>query len=378
MRWDDGNSTNVASYRLKVVEDSSYTPPRSVPEADPSATPAGAAAYFARPGHPGDAWVRFDENGDLDGWIRYNRQDPSTISRYREVFNDPAWRRDVDALGLREAPPPGEKGRPARQSLDDLIPESEDDVLDRAEEIQDAFRDELEGREYAGFGVVLDMAEPTYSSQYGGVVTVDAVIFKNGEKAGQTTRIFHRDRDGSLWVSHDYLELDSKHQGRGFAGAWNGHLERWYRESGLERIEISPGLEAGGYVWAMDGYMWRDASQAGPFVMATPHNEYRLKTIPRLMAEIQRLEALLAANRNGEIPNEYRLSDEALAREQAELDEARTLLERFRLPFEHQAYPQPRDVAQIGWKPGRDRKSDPWLGLRIMAGSYWQGVKWLT
>ncbi|TMR97292.1 hypothetical protein [Nonomuraea basaltis] len=377
VEWDDGGTTTVAPHRLKVVEPTPYTPPRHVPEGDPAATPDGAAAYFSRPGDPGDAWVRYDETGDLDGWIRYNRDDPSTTVHYREVFNDPAWRRDVDAMGLREAPPPGTTA-PARPSLADLIPASRDDVHDRAQEITEGFRRELQHRDYTGFGVVIDMAEPYYSEQFGGTVTLDAKVVKNGRKAGQATRIFHRDPDGSLWVSHDYLKMEDEYQGQGFASAWNGHLEGWYRESGLERIEIQPGLTAGGYVWAMNGYVWFDGYEAGPFMLPVEGSEHRKKPIPRLMGEIDYVEKLLAANRDGSAPAGYGLTDEEMEQEQAELDAARAILERLRLPFHDPAYPTPREIALIGWKPGRDRKNDPWLGHRVMAGSNWRGVKWLT
>ncbi|MFI6634294.1 hypothetical protein ACIBI7_35895 [Nonomuraea fuscirosea] len=377
VKWDDGGTTTVAPHRLKVAEAEPYRPPRHTPEADPSATPDGAAAYFSRPGHLADAWVRYDESGDLDGWIRYNRDDPSTISRYREVFNDPAWQRDVSALGLREAPPPS-TARPGRFSLADLIPASRDDVHKRSHEIEAAFRQELQQREYAGFGVVIDLAEPSYSEEYGGTVTLDAKVVKNGRKAGQTTRIFHRDPDGSLWVSHDFLKMEDEYQGQGFAKAWNGHLERWYRESRLERIEIGPGLTAGGYVWAMNGYVWFDGYEAGPFMLPAEGSEDRKKPVARLMGEIASLEALLAVNREGIAPAGYGLSDEEMEQEQAELDAARAILDRFHLPFDHADYPTPREIALIGWRPGRDRKKDPWLGLRVMAGSSWRGVKWLT
>ncbi|MEV0996892.1 hypothetical protein [Nonomuraea sp. NPDC050202] len=360
-----------------MAEPEPYRPPRHVPEADPTATPDGAAAYFSRPGHPSDAWVRYDASGDLDGWIRYNRDDPSTISRYREVFNDPSWRRGVDAMGLREAPPPGASGSP-RPSLSDLIPASRDDVHDRGDEITQAFRQELQHRDYAGFGVVLDMAEPDYSEEDGGEVTLDAKVVKNGRKAGQTTRIFRRGLDGSLWVSHNYLKMEDEFQGQGFAKAWNGHLEAWYRESGLERIEISPGLTAGGYVWAMDGYVWFDSYEAGPFMLPDDSSEHSKKPIPRLMGEIASLEALLAVNRDGTAPAGYGLTDEEMVQEQAELEAALAVLERLRLPFDHPDYPTPREIALIGWRPGRDRKNDPWLGHRVMAGSTWRGVKWLT
>ncbi|SDH67528.1 hypothetical protein SAMN05421505_12036 [Sinosporangium album] len=108
VQWDDGGTTHVAPHRLLRAPSSEPAAPasRQPEEPDPAATPHGADAYFTRTGQPGDAWVRYDETGDLDGWIRLDRDDPSTTVRYREVFNDPAWRSQVDAMGLREAPPP--------------------------------------------------------------------------------------------------------------------------------------------------------------------------------------------------------------------------------------------------------------------------------
>ncbi|WP_433513725.1 hypothetical protein ACQP2T_60950 [Nonomuraea sp. CA-143628] len=376
VQWDDGGTTNAAPHRLKVIEAAPYTPPRRIPEPDPSATPDRAAAYFSRPGYPGDAWVRYDETGDLDGWIRYNRDDPFTITRYREVFNDPAWQQNVNAMRLREAPPPGTPPR-TRSSLADLIPADEDDADYRHQEIEEAFREELERREFAGFGIRFEFFDVEYSTDHG-VTSLEAKIFKGGQEAGYVSRIFHRDRDASLWVKHDYLSLEEEYQGQGFANAWNRHLEGWYRESGLERIEISPGLEAGGYVWAMDGYLWSDVYEVGPFMMPADDSEHRKKPIPRLMGEIARLESLLAANLDNSIPEANRLGADVLARIRAELEEARAMLERFRLSFDDPGYPSPRELALIGWRHGRDRKKDPWLGMRVLAGSNWRGVKWLT
>ncbi|MET8006310.1 hypothetical protein [Nonomuraea glycinis] len=379
VRWDDGGTTSVPPHRLKVVDTPApYTPPRRMPEADPGARPDGADAYFSRPGHPGDAWVRYDETGDLDGWIRYNHDDPLTVVRYREVFNDPAWRRDVEAMGLREAAPaasspaeqPPSRDRP---SLDELIPASDDDVNDRSDEIDQAIRAELENREYAGFGIAMDDVLLGYSdSGDHGTLDIDAAILKDGRKVGQTTRILHRE-NGTLWVYNDFLFLHEDQQGKGFASTWNRHLEGWYRESGVERVEVTAALDAGGYVWALAGFSWRDRYEVGAF-----DERSRVKVVPRLIAEIDRMEAFLAANRNGSIPEDRRLSDEVMEREERELAEARALLERFRLDFADEQYPQPRDVAMIGWQRFRDRADDPWLGLRVMAGSSWKGMKWLT
>ncbi|MEU4703365.1 GNAT family N-acetyltransferase [Nonomuraea dietziae] len=380
VEWDDGGTTVVPPHRLKVAEPAPYTPPRSIPETDPTASPDGADAYFSRPGHPGDAWVRYDENGDLDGWIRYNRDDPSTISHYREVFNDPAWRRAVESMGLREAPPPAGPATAVRSSaprwrpsLDELIPTSEDDVEERASEIADEVRDELETREYAGFGIRIGTLEPDYAYDHG-TLTIDAHIVKDGRAVGQVTRIFHRDRDGKLWVYHDYLKLDPPYRGMGFATAFNQHMEEWYLESGLERIELNAALTDGGYVWAVSGYQWSSRREPGAFD-ESPSTD---KVVPRLIAEIHRVEAVLQANQDGTISDDFRLTGDALARVQQELDEARAWLERFRLPFNHADYPTPRDIAMIGWARSRSRAADPWLGARVMTGSDWRGVKYLT
>ncbi|MGA4995821.1 GNAT family N-acetyltransferase [Nonomuraea bangladeshensis] len=374
VRWDDGGTTTVASYRLKVVEAQPYRPPRHIPEPDPTARPDGAAAYFSRPGHPGDAWVRYDGNGNLDGWIRYNRNDPSTTSRYREVFNDPAWRRDVEAMGLREAPPPTPSPARARPPLGDLIPTSQKDVEDRADEIERIIRGEIETRQFAGYGIELDEVRLDYSDESGhGETTIDGSVITNGVPAGMVTRVFHRDHDGTLWAYHDMLFLYPEHQGKGFASAFNKYLEDWYRDSGVERIELLAALDSGGYVWAMKNFTWLDQYEPGQF---GEHTDSRV--IPRLIDEIVRLEVLLAANRGGTVPDEYRLPDDVLEREQRELDEARAVLERFRLPFTDEQFPHPRDVAIIGWSRSRDRENDPWLGLRVMGNSAWRGVRWLT
>lgn len=374
VRWDDGGTTTVASYRLKVIEAQPYRPPRHIPEPDPDARPDDAAAYFSRPGHPGDAWVRYDENGDLDGWIRYNRDDPATTVRYREVFNDPAWRRGVEAMGLREAPPPADSAARSRPPLGDLIPASRDDVEDRADEIEQAIRDAIETRQYVGYGVGLDDVRLDYSDDSGhGEITIDGGVVKNGVSAGMVTRVFHREHDGTLWAYHDMLLMHPEHQGKGFASAWNRYLEEWYRESRVERIELLAALDSGGYVWAMNGYTWLNQYEPGHF-----SEQSDSKVIPRLITEISRLEALLAANRAGAIPEDHRLPDDVLEREQRELDEARAVLDRFRLPFTDERYPRPRDVAIIGWSRTRDRENDPWLGLRVMGYSAWRGVRWLT
>lgn len=131
-------------------------------------------------------------------------------------------------------------------------------------------------------------------------------------------------------------------------------------------------VAAGGLVSGFDGY------EAGPFVLPAEGSERRKKPVPRLMREIASLEALLAVNRDGTAPAGYGLTNDEMKQEQAELDAARAVLERLRLPFNDPAYPSPCEIALIGWLPGHDRRGDPWLGHRVMAGSARRGVKWLT
>lgn len=72
---------------------------------------------------------------------------------------------------------------------------------------------------------------------------------------------FHRDvgldEDGWLSVVHQGLDLETPHQGTGFATAFNAHAEAEYRRLGVERITFEQTKDVGGYAWARQGFEFR-------------------------------------------------------------------------------------------------------------------------
>uniref|UniRef100_UPI003F495FB4 GNAT family N-acetyltransferase n=1 Tax=Streptosporangium sp. CA-235898 TaxID=3240073 RepID=UPI003F495FB4 len=324
VEWDDGHSTTVTPNKLKVLAADTFgTTPRATPAAPPAAAPSPSASQGRSDGRPPSA-------------------------------------------------PPIEDQPRRRPLIGDLIPASVEEANDRRDEVEALLRQELEPNDYASYRVEITNVETTFGMRPS--VSFDATIAKDGEMVGMVSRAFNRENDGTMWAYHDTIALGEEHQGKGFSSAWNEYLEDWYVESGLDHIELVASF-SGAYVWARNAYAWYDADQPGQ-----PSGETkRFKPVWKLGAEVNRLARLIDDHDAGTVSAEARLPDDLLERERRELAQARDLLERFRLPFDDPQFPQPINIASIGWSPERkpDRERDPWLGYRVMFDSSWRGIKWL-
>lgn len=242
----------------------------------------------------------------------------------------------------RPAPPVPEPPSPARPAassklIGNLIPDSYREADAREAEIRSVIEERLNGR-YAGLTVKVQSvrAGPGRAEFEADILDVD------GSWVGNTHRMFSRSSvDGKVWAYHAHLSLNRKLQGQGFAEAWNSHLMAWYSESGLDRVEVSANIDAGGYTWARQGFDWKEDGDA--------------KEIADLL---QRHITAGAAQYDAD-----------------QIRAARDVIDRIgRLRLEDPDFPTAYEVSQVGRKPGQG-KDHGWPGKDAMLGSSWSGVK---
>ncbi|MER7440713.1 hypothetical protein [Micromonospora avicenniae] len=282
-------------------------------------------------------------------------------SRHDEIWSDPPWRQED-----------------RRPSLDELIPSSEEEATAWGDSVRREFADQLDGREFAGLRIRVDLEDQYSVSVYRNEVVVRAdVQDANGVNAGRVVRSFQRDHNGSLFVEHVSLKLEDRVQGNGFAREFNDSLIDWYRYSGVERIEVHAASTVGGYAWARDGYDW------------AANTEHRADAVlNRLRVELRGLDAdvdmarRLAADdpdvdADG-LRKRYGTTDpEQVAREvQRQREAAEQILERARTSsFGSARYPTPFEISQAGWGDHHHGREASWVGKRALLGADWKGVK---
>ena len=83
----------------------------------------------------------------------------------------------------------------------------------------------------------------------GSILAIDAD--GNERVAGKFTR--HIDPDKKM-VYNAYFALNKEYRGSGMATVFNNQAFAWYKASGFERVEVSPALEDGGWVWPKMGF----------------------------------------------------------------------------------------------------------------------------
>ena len=209
------------------------------------------------------------------------------------------------------------------ESLGEVV----DNVVDSAGLRQLA--EDLSGR-YGPYCVRLE------SSGVDGEVFLAGEILWGGEQVGKLQRRFGRDTRGDLVAFHTGLNIDdTQFRGRGFSKAFAAELERYYMNSGVDRIETWTHGK-GAYACARAGFTWdRDPV---------------------------RLQKSLNSIKNGAERLAPRISDNA----HAVLDHIVQ-----RLDPEHPRLPELGDLADLA---GPD---EPHLGCRLLDGATVYAVKYL-
>ena len=181
-----------------------------------------------------------------------------------------------------------------------------------------------------------------------------------GEALGMFRRAFYRDKLGDLIAVHAYLSLSPHAQGQGFATAFNGRLEAWYRSQRVIRIDLNADIDVGGYAQARAGY---------DFVLQEEAEE----ALERLRDQIERADA-----RAYELEERAETDPEA-ARQQrslrAQIEEAQAILDRADTSaFGEDDYPSAYEISGCGHSA---RLGQEWIGRSVMMGSDWLGTKWM-
>ncbi|MEU8374173.1 glycosyltransferase [Micromonospora sp. NPDC048894] len=280
-------------------------------------------------------------------------------SRHDELWTDRRWRQED-----------------RRPSLDELLPSSDEEVAAWSDVVRAEVAAQLDGREFAGLRIRVDLADEYSVGVHRDQVIVRAdIVDPERGSVGRVVRVFQRDHDGSLFVEHTSLRLAESVQGRGFAREWNAYLEDWYRESGVQRIEVHAASTVGGYAWARDGYDW------------APDTGHRANAVlDRLRAELREVDADIAlAGRPTDGPVDpdrlrarYGTTDpqRVLAEAYRQREAGREILDRAaRHPFGSSRYPTPFEISQAGWGEHHQGRDASWIGKRALLGADWKGVK---
>ncbi|CRZ17740.1 toxin glutamine deamidase domain-containing protein [Mycolicibacterium neworleansense] len=92
----------------------------------------------------------------------------------------------------------------------------------------------------------------------GGEVILTGKIFHGDTEIGTVQRRFERDSDGNLVAYHTGLVIKEEFEhlrGQGFSKAVTAELERYYVDSGVDRIELKS-HDTGSNAWARRGFTW--------------------------------------------------------------------------------------------------------------------------
>lgn len=266
-----------------------------------------------------------DEEDEIREWI-----DESTPDAIVSLFR--GFAEDAEQAAMDPA------DRPAAWHIGELMAWDPFHAEKRQEETKRIVEEKLNG-EYAGLTVKVTQVGADRN-----LLAVSAEIFKDGRKVGEVERHFGRafdpDNQPVLSAYHDFLELRPDVQGQGFAEAWNGHLEQWYRDSGVGNIFVGANIDVGGYAWARHGFDFRTEQTAAGIAA-------RLK---------------------------WRLTEHAERYDAAQIAAGQEMLDRMRLDFSDPRFPTAFEVSQAGRKPGQGRDGY-WPGKDAMLGSSWDGVK---
>lgn len=271
----------------------------------------------------------------------------------------------------KATPAPPAKRAPARKSAKAVRPPAKPVPIRELFDADDAtieatLRDVYEGRfgPYTTKVKVHITREGTRVDKRGRVhpvepsIGVDGEIFDaDGRKVGYFGRsiaptTWHY-ADGRVrretWAYHAIVQLDKKHQGKGFGGEFNRRAIEWYRASGVHGIGQQ---DHNGYVWASQGFNF-DRGGMVP--------DHLVENIRGLIADLR-----AGKTRSEHIKDEYDIIPKRF-RDAADLDAqiaaAEALLARLdsTKPGEP-GYPTAYEISQLGRRAGQRGRTALWLG----------------
>lgn len=231
-----------------------------------------------------------------------------------------------------ERPVPDSSKLPLIGDLLDISPDETDDL------VLTAVLKGLEGKygPYYLFGL-----EAWYVKDARGIRWIEMnarIAGPGGRDIGSVARQFYRDEQGRLVALHGWLKLSEKaYRRRGFGKAFTEAMESYYRRSGVDRVRVHVLGEDGGLVWALAGFGWDP--------------ECLPDTLEMITARIAQLQSRVS-EKDAELLGRYlRLFEGA--------------------PRPVETYPTPYELATM-------KGEDPDLGAKLMRGSSWWGVKFLS
>jgi hypothetical protein len=87
--------------------------------------------------------------------------------------------------------------------------------------------------------------------------TIRGNIYSKRRPEGGFEREIHMLADGRILARHNFLDLNERVQGKGFATAFSRKVESGYKQKGVSAISLEAAL-LGAYVWARQGYIFSD------------------------------------------------------------------------------------------------------------------------
>ena len=173
-----------------------------------------------------------------------------------------------------------------------------------------------------------------------GTIKRAGVEYPDDDSAGSIVRTVSRDADGDLYVENVGMFLPGSDQDFGFATAVTRTLEDYYRRSGVSYLQVFASDEAGGYVWAKQGFQW-DERGLGTSIQSVVN---RLRTVRADKSTTDLDRRALDAMERRLIDDDGRIRPIYLL-------------------------PDPNLIAEM------ESDDSPDLGKRVMLGASWYGIK---
>ncbi len=265
--------------------------------------------------------------------------------------------RDLIALGHDPGPPGHWAHRPERPpSFEELLPRSGEGTAHWGEAAVAELTGRLDGHRFGDAVLRLD-GEGAIRVGPDEAVIRFRVETPDGQHLGTETRVVFRDPDGGTVA---------RHEGRSGNTRFERQMLEFYREAGVDRVEM-PAAGRDGYELAREGYGWgrhTDAGDAGRILSDVARRADEIDGLLEGLRNGSADEAALRERFGGRNPEETRANLER------EVAAARQLVERGRLGLGHPDFPSPREIAEAGTAEGWHRGGTS-LGAEVMIRHEW-------